>query len=557
MGFRQLIIISLFFLVNIEASAADLSTALDGLSKITFGRESKLVPGDTIDVLDSSEPLERCLSYDPDALVADTPGAIFSEVDFKFIRDFDQFENTFKYSYDVEANSSASFAEIISGSSTLKSFGKFENYVKNSSDSAMIIIDAVARHGRDIIREFTLKDEYQELVDAENFDEFRRRCGTHFVRGWNRKSQIRIVIQIKNTSRNFNLMLENTTQAGLDGSFGIADVMSGTVKTKISSAISNTMKLARKFGEVTATAEATGGLGIGTILAIVNNGDLSNPQTIENLLSAIATRANDFSYENSAPEEFILVQHPQLKNEDVEFNSANFEKLGKIYKALILVDERRSLYDKYKTRDYQLWERYFRVASEELDALRTVLVGAYRNCRAQGDCEQTIPASVDGLLLDDFFTNGRLDASCIHTYEYEDIVGGSVIDRFRYLSTVAVLWAADMKYLKAIDPQSAEVFAITPEFEFKDLGFEPERQQRLRIDSGGEEAKIFAEISRLSISPREIETESDISIDAIRKARKDLAQTTYILRYATYNGFEIEHVLGRPSMNRCPVYIPY
>jgi len=79
-----------------------LDTALNGLSKISFGVESKLVLGDTVDVLDPDTPKQRCI--EPGEVKLDTDGAVESQLSFSFIKNTDVFEDTFKLNYSLKSN---------------------------------------------------------------------------------------------------------------------------------------------------------------------------------------------------------------------------------------------------------------------------------------------------------------------------------------------------------------------------------------------------------------------------------------------------------------------
>lgn len=531
-----------------------LQDALDGLAKLSFGRDSKLTIGDSVDVVDPSTPKERCIAFDAAQLKADTSGAINSNISFRLVRDLDQFENTFKFSYSVEAAASVNFAKIISGQSSLSSFGSFENYLRRDKESLLLVIEATALHGRDFVHDYDLKQDYKELVKAGNYEEFRKRCGTNFVRGWNRVSSISAIVEISNLDQEGKIAISNTMTGVLGASVSAGDLLGGSAKTTISNTLSDTLRLAEKLGKVNATVEAVGGLGIPSITAIVNSGNLSDPQVMQNLLTAIAQKASDFTYQNSSPDEFILVPYPQLDVTKVKFNGANFEKLGKIYKALLRVDQRAALYDDYRQRDQRLWDQYFRTVAESIKALRIDLVEAYRACRNDGNCDADIPGELDGLILGDLLADGSLQARCFYSYKYEDAAGGQVVATLNYLSSIAVVWKGKLNFARQVDAESAEALMIDPSFTLKNLQFDPTARQNVRTTESEDQDELFLDVYRESIVPASITASGELDLNALRDIRKRVAQSVFVMRYQTVNGISIDETLGRPEMRDCPVY---
>lgn len=556
---NTLILFLVFSMMACGASAeVTLANALDGLSKTSFGRESKLVIGDTVDAQDPSRPKERCIAFDLDKITPDTTGAFDTTLDIKFIRDSDHFDNTFKFSYNVEASSSINFASVVEGNSSLKSFGKFESFLKESKESALIVIEAVALHGRDMITEFALKPEYEKLIKDGEFLEFRKRCGTHFVRGWNRHSRVQVIVEISNLDRQAKLLLENTISGSIGAKIKVSELGAG-VKAKADSSLSNTLNLANKFGTVSARVETVGGEGIPSVAQVtqlVESGSIADPANISKILAGLITASQDFSYENSKPEAFVMVSHPRLDSANVDFQAIDFEKLGDIYQALLRVDERLSLYDSYKAKDFSLWEKYFRILTDQLAVLRRDLIQQYKLCKNQGNCSQVIPDIVDGLILSDVLYTGSMTGRCRHTYSHIDKIGESEVEKFAYLSSISVVWKGKISFFDSIDPLSTKIKMITPDFRVVDVDFDPQRHQRNIASKDGKSARAFWETYRYSVNPAEIKLdENDISIDALRNIRALVGQSIFVAVLNTPSGWHFEQVLGRPDLRGCPIYV--
>ncbi len=128
------------------------------------------------------------------------------------------------------------------------------------------------------MRDFELKDEYKALIVARDWKAFRAACGTHMVRGFNRKSSLSVIVQIDNISEQGKIILENTMGGSVGGSVKLGDVLGASGKVSASTTISDTLKLAGQMGRVSVRAEAVGGAGIGTVTAAISSGNLSDPK---------------------------------------------------------------------------------------------------------------------------------------------------------------------------------------------------------------------------------------------------------------------------------------
>lgn len=211
------------------------------------------------------------------------------------------------------------------------------------------------------------------------------------------------------------------------------------------------------------------------------------------------------------------------------------------------------LYRRYRDTDYKLWSSYLRITAEQVSVLRDTLVKMYQRCRNNGDCSGDIPTSIDGLILDDLLTDGSFEMECIHSYPYEDQVNGQVADKFNYLSSIAVLWKGKVNFLKAIELDTARVSMISPDFKLSDVAFEPNHKQRLRADPDANSGRLYLDIYRETVNPRNVIKDNQLSLDALRDVRRRVAQSVFIIRYQSLDGHDIEQTLGRPGIDRCPI----
>jgi hypothetical protein len=179
-------------------------------------------------------------------------------------------------------------------------------------------------------------------------------------------------------------------------------------------------------------------------------------------------------------------------------------------------------------------------------------VKAYANCKNQGECEFKVPDTLDGLLLGDLFSSGSLGAKCIYSYEYNDTVNGHIVDTFKYLSSIAVIWTSDIHFLKAIDLDSFEVHTVTPDFKFIKLPFDASSRLRVQKLEDGDNGRILIDVSRETVDVKSIMSGGSLQLDALRAIRNRVGQTIFVMRLQSNNGLSLEEVLDRPDMQDCP-----
>ncbi len=521
----------------------NLSNALDGLRSASFGKDSLIVIGDSVDVIDPITPKTRCIEFEDTAenVRFDTEGAVSSEIDFKIIKNLRQFENTFKLDYRVEASSSANFAEVLSGKASVTNFGKLENYLKEERTSILLLIEAKADHGREIIRNFDLKNEYKDLLKSGNVDEFRKNCGTHFIRGWNRVSTVSVYVEITGLDQQAKFIIENTLDTSVEGKAKLVK-FGAEAKLKTTTKISNALKLAEKFGKVKATASARGGKGIETIEALVNTQPLSDPDVLSNLLEHISDAASDFTIKNSAPDQFIIVAYPQLDVQSVTFDQVSYEKLGEIYKALLIADQEVERHNRLKESRYDVWNKYFRVNYEEVNNIRDALIEMYTNCKRFGKCEGVIPSNINNIRIEDLFDKGSLVGGC----SYKKWSGNKNL-----LSSILVTWNSSFYASDDIDFDSLNAFVIDSELQVTRMNIIPNRDQRLKKHANGD-GRIYLQLVSFKTDHGISDPVNDEDIKSVRDGRASLANSIFVVSYQTYSGTTIEHTLGTARLEQCP-----
>lgn len=544
-----------FALSNTAPSRADdspaLAAVLDGLSGIPYENNNPFAIGDGVNVNESLSPRERCVEFKPEQLIADTNGSTDSGLDINIVRDYDEFQSELKFSLSMFASANANFADIASGSTSLTGFGKYESFLSREKTSVLLVLNAHANQGRNLINDYSLKAPYQALIDAGKFDEFVRRCGTHFIRGWTRSSSIKVLFTASELDQTAKTIISTTFESSAKGSFKIADI-GGGAETKISSDLSTLLATASKLGRLSHEITATGGLGVPTLGKTLDGVDVSSPTNMKDFLKGIVAASADFSLANSAPDRFIFAPYPQIEGRQPPQNLGRFDHLGKIYKALMAVDEQLSQYKEYKARDFAIWNKYFRVYEEKIAALRQMIVNRYVSCRQEGKCDLDFPAKVDGLLLDDVLYSGDLSVVCPQSFEKQDQLNQNSPVTQKVLSTVIVRWAGQMRYLDDIDLQGAELEQLTPDLKIIKLPFDTSLQLRT-TENPDKTVSGFITVHREQVDQARLYKDGQLDFDYVSGVRRDAARSIYIIKLPTNSGIDVESVMGYPNMAGCKI----
>jgi hypothetical protein len=542
-------------LTNAASSRADdppgLAAVLDGLSGIPYESNNPFAIGDGVNVNESLSPRERCVEYKPEQLLSDTSGSTASGLDINIVRDYDEFQSELKFSLSMFASANANLADIAGGSTSLTGFGKYENFLSREKTSVLLVLNAHADQGRNLITDYSLKAPYQALIDAGKFDEFVKRCGTHFIRGWTRSSSIKVLFTASELDQTAKTIISTTFDSSAKGNFKIADI-GGGAETKISSDLSTLLATASKLGKLSHEITATGGLGVPTLGKTLDDVDVSNPTNMKDFLKGIVAASADFSLANSAPDRFIFAPYPQLEGRQPPQNLGRFDHLGKIYKALMTVDEQLSQYKDYKTRDFVIWNKYFRVYQEKIAALRQTIVNRYISCRQEGKCDLDFPAKVDGLLLDDILFDGILSVVCPQSFEKQDQLNPNSPVTQVVLSSVIVRWEGQMRYLDDIDLQGAELEQLTPDLKLVKLPFDIAAQLRT-TENPDKTTSGFITVHREQVDQTKLYKDGKLDFDYVSSVRRTAARSIYIIKLPTNSGIDVESVMGYPNMAGCKV----
>lgn len=549
------IFLTLVVLFSHNALSSELAPVIDGMNQIDYDEAIIPTVGDTLDSLDFETPLNRCVVYDDEDFKYDTLGSTEANLRFYLIRNFDELENDFKFSISSYASAKANVAKIVSGSASFKGSGKIENFLTRQHQSMMLVLEANAKYGRQLITQYNYSDEYQTLLAEGNFEKVREQCGTHFVRGFSNVSKIRVSFTFSNLSTGSKTLISNSFKGEGGGGFSIGDLGAET-KSSLSTSISNTLSLASKLGKVSISVDTVGGAGISTIGKVLSSAKITDVSTIDQLIDALVKAADDFTYENSAPDTLLIAQHPYLQSAQVEYASIDFDLLGEIYRQLLRIDGIRNTLESYRTEDPHLWEKYFRVLNEQVDLARAELAKRYQQCRLQGECDYESKIDIPGYFLNDVIFDGTLVGECVHSYEFTDDGDPSNPEKFDVLSSISLIWTGRIRFIEEVDTRATEILQITPALDLEDIKFNAPKQMRLATPDSNNEARMYVSVNHIPVIEDDISVAGKLNEEKLMELRKFIAQSIYVARFFLLNGQTVEVPLGYPDLSACDVVKP-
>lgn len=533
-------------LAKAQGQPTSLDDLIDGISSIPYDSQLPFAIGDTLHVNDLSAPRVRCIEYEETDIKTDSQGSISGTMRLRLVQSFRDLERDFKFSFSAHAAAKASVLDIGSGSSSLTGFGKFDRFMKSQHDSMMLVLDIQSNYGRRLIEDYSLDDDAQALLEANDVKGFVDRCGTHFVRGFRQEAGVKVIFFLEGLNTQAKSLIQ-TKFASMSKASGGFDGISAEVESKISTDLSYLTNLITKFGSVSGEVSVVGGSGVETLTQLVS-GMTFSPQDFSKLFAAIKEAGEDFY---PAPTSLIVVPFPNVPAvaENV-FDPNRYAKMGEIYKALLRVDNELSVYEGYKTQNYGLWNRYFRVRHEELDALRLDLATAYKACKQEGECSFDVPATVQGIYLSDLIEGVRLVGECAYGLSGSESVNDVSIVDSNLLSSVTVRLGGTMNFAGDVDPNGMQLFRITPELALERLPFRVSQQYRSQRISDSQD-RVYISLFREYVEPAKAIVDGAVDWDYLQSKRRHAARSVYLIKIPMSSGLEVEEVLGYPNMRGC------
>lgn len=518
---------------------------LNGINEIEYAATSNLAQGDTVDIYGDPMRRERCMEVG--AIEPDIEGSTEASLRLYLVTSYSDLEEKMGAKLSTTLASEASFFSMLSAKSSLTASGSFDDFVKNTEQSVMLVLEARGAYGRDIIREIGLKDEYRSL-QTEDPSEFRRICGTHFIRGVRKESRLRVIYRFSGLSKQAKNTVTGQFKANYEAGVKLTD-FGGKIKADISANFTRTVNVASRLGNTSVEVQTVGGEGIATVGKAIAGSAIADANQASVLIDALVQATDSFTYSNAKPIAFLIAQHATVFTDIDDSKSVDFSVLKRFHRALLRVDSIRERYESYRQANPDLWNRYFRVQAEEADSVREQVVQLLRDCRLEAECDTGALDSLTlvGLSLDDVLIEGRLSGICNHSNFLPVAQGG---DDFSTLSSIQVEWDGRAQFLDSVDIMGTEVFKLGVDLELADVPFNFGQFGRLDRNQQGGTRRVFLAVDSVRV-PDETNEGGVANQSKLLEFRNEVAQTLYVARVYFRNGLVSEIPLGLPDLSGC------
>jgi hypothetical protein len=521
-----------------------------GTLRVPYASSSELMLGVGVDELDPDKARSVCLNFSNDDIISDVAGAVESRLKTSAAFRTSDFENDFKYDYSVVSSASAGIDKVFSAKSSVSNAGKYEMFLKNVSANFTIFVEAEADHGSDRIRYSKgLLPEFQKMIDDGKFDEFRQKCGTHFVSSKRLISRITIIYNARQVSNSMKALIEQSMTAGFEGSMTIKLLTAGA-KTDISTKLSDILTLARANGGVETDIKTRGGVGVAGISAALNNITFK-PDEIGAVYKALYEASRDLTRANASPEEFNLISYEIFGAPRPQMTEEAFDLLDKLFRRLVIIDASVAVYDGYEVNRPIIFDKYFRNVRDKLMVARGLIFDAYRTCRSGGDC--VIP-QLDGIedlvFLEDLFSGSRFEAFCTLGTKLTDPLGTEGY----YLTSADLVVTGDVRFSEDLDFASTRVRRYgdgDPEW----ILFDPADAIRLeqpRDVKKGDSRRIMISLDNQQFAVADITNPAGHPDGAkIAGLRSALRERAYGVEFRFQSGVAIEEIFALADLTEC------
>lgn len=260
-------------------------------------------------------------------------GAIQTEVSSLFISSYKDVSNDFKLSYHSDIKSTLNLSDVVSGGGSISYDFTLNHYFKNISNSIYFVVKAETSHGRLKLKDYSLKTQFQKLLNDGDFSDFITKCGTHYVRFETRKSSVYAIVSISNIEKE----IKNHIISKYSASANIKANGFGSVEAKTKLDIDNLFKEISKHGRVEIKYLAQGSEGIKSFSPVISS---SSSLKISEILQNLSTTLADFDKDKSAPVDYRLASFQPygllnltLKKDKITFLEKTQINLNTLYDA--------------------------------------------------------------------------------------------------------------------------------------------------------------------------------------------------------------------------------
>ncbi len=204
-----------------------------GSLAVPYSATSTTTIGSGIDVDLINQQRFNCLTFqDSDIKWLDTDGSTRTTATVELVTDYKSLAKTLNLEADYKSKADVSIAALKAGASMSLNV-KYDTFAKDENRSLAIVVKAQSDYGRKGLRKYTLDQEFQDLLNANDDQTFRQRCGTHTVVAEHRTALVAAVILLNEVSASGRQSLESMfkSSGNFSGSINVAQVTASSEST--------------------------------------------------------------------------------------------------------------------------------------------------------------------------------------------------------------------------------------------------------------------------------------------------------------------------------------
>lgn len=539
--------------VTLAVSTAAVAQANDaGVETLPYSARGASTLGDSININAPGATLGPCIAFAAQNITWDTEGALQTKATLKILSASDKEKRDVDLSLGYQTTAKIK-AGVFSGESEFEWTGTSSTMRESESTSLSLAFTAASDYGRRLLTQFSLTPEMENLrkVDPEAFV---ARCGTHFLRGERRYSDVSLVIQISGMSRQGKDALETKLKTMIGGGV-VYEGLDTSAKSTLTASYKKIVEWSQRSATVEARLTAEGGPGIDAASALAR---ATSPTDLAALGDIVSTVAKGFTQGNSTIRNYILLPNTNLGGQPVSYDVDRIVKIGRLTRQLISVNDALAQIKEYQKNIPDIFEKYFVDQDRRLRVTKAELVQRINQCAANGACSVTdSELTRDFVPLETLFSNASLKTVC--TYQKADhflTVPNGVVSP-DVLEAISIEIRGDIPHYDAVDFTSLKIFKMAKDFVVEDVtpGFSKLSFSQPR----GTTREAFGTLYTHNLKPKDLirydTTNRAVVIDAIEltERRDQVLSAMFNMEAKGPSSRPITFSAGFPDRQGCPL----
>ena len=533
---------------NIARAETDPSTII-----VPYSSSGSRTLGDAVNIVFPYTPVGRCVSYSPTDIFWDTGGSLFSDGKISIESGEDEDKSTTNISLGYQSSGKVK-AGVFNANSSFDLDSTLNLLRSSDLKTTTLAFTAKANYGRRMIESYKLDTTVPS--PTTDLSGFRERCGSHFIRGERRDSDLKIYVRLTSTSREGKDAVVAHLKQTIGGSVGLKG-LSGEAGSTFKASYENIVEFVKKTGSVTIDYQAHGGTGIAAAGAAAK---LVDPSDFGKLSDIVANVSSQFTQENSSITGYVLQSNSTIGAPNIEFDLDRVERIGVLTRNLIILNDISSRYDDMKSHYPAVYAQYYQKYADQVDLVRSQAVEQIKKCAAGGDCSPLKNDIAQNLLfLENMFSKAEITLSCHyqHAKTLLPTVSTPSSDP-EVLENVSINIEGTSHNPKLIDFSNVGVVRLRSDNTIEDL---TNRFSGLSVspsDANGE-SRAFGSVYSENINPATAikydNSSQEFIIDSgeLGRRRELILSSAYSMSAPGPNNLKASFDVGFPPRDNCPV----